>query len=127
MGGWRRYYNDRMAVVRTQGGRLGGSEGMSATVFGGPGTVRCDTYPPAVGAEDAITSLVEAARRRAGSDDPEARRQAFSTVLAKLRVPPEALPAWCDGLDVVGSAYERLLSRSERRDLGQLYTPFWAG
>jgi SAM-dependent methyltransferase len=71
--------------------------------------------------------LVQAARENASDSSPEARRSAFVDVLRGLHVPAEEMPFWCDGVDVIGSAYERLLTRGERRDLGQLYTPFWAG
>jgi SAM-dependent methyltransferase len=37
------------------------------------------------------------------------------------------LLAWRDGTDIVGAAYERILTGEQRRAAGQFYTPFWAG
>jgi adenine-specific DNA methylase len=47
-------------------------------------------------------------------------------VLDELEVEPGD-PAWTDGRDVVGAAYERLVSGRSRRALGQFYTPLPIG
>lgn len=52
---------------------------------------------------------------------------AFSAVLASLHISPEEAEAWRDGTDIVGAAYERLVSARDRREQGQFFTPFWAG
>jgi adenine-specific DNA-methyltransferase len=74
----------------------------------------------------AVAELVARTRTRAGSDDPAAIRRAFRHVLAHLPVDPDD-PAWRDGIDVVGTAYERLLPGAVRRTRGQFFTPIWAG
>ena len=55
-----------------------------------------------------------------------ALRAAFEQAIADL--PTQADSAvWRDGADIVGRAYERLISGAERRPRGQFFTPFWAG
>ncbi len=53
------------------------------------------------------------------------RRQALARVLEGLKVKPGD-PAWADGRDVVGEAFERLVPTVGRRKLGQFFTPLWA-
>jgi adenine-specific DNA-methyltransferase len=74
--------------------------------------------------ERQIDGLVSRTRAAAGKRDV---RAAFADVLATLRIPPEEAEAWRDGTDIVGAAYERLLSPGARRLHGQFFTPFWAG
>src|SRR5258707_7676243 len=77
--------------------------------------------------DGAIDQLVERVRSRAAyARDPEVVRAAFTSVLADLGVRPGD-PAWTDGRDVIGAAYERLLSGRERRALGQFFTPLPIG
>lgn len=64
--------------------------------------------------------------RTAGADGVEDPRAALAQVLAELEVQPGD-PAWADGRDVVGEAYERLVPAAERRRLGQFFTPLWIG
>ena len=75
--------------------------------------------------EAAISGLVERVREEAKKAAD--LRLAFQQVLARLDVEPDQLDAWRDGSDIVGTAYERLFPGASRRDLGQFYTPFWAG
>lgn len=52
------------------------------------------------------------------------RREAFRSLLGAL--PESAVgPAWEDGRDVVGEAYQRVVSASTRRQSGQFFTPLW--
>jgi adenine-specific DNA-methyltransferase len=77
--------------------------------------------------EIAVDQLVERVRARvADVNDPEAVRTVFAAVLADLGVRPGD-PAWTDGRDVIGAAYERLLSGRDRRALGQFFTPLSIG
>lgn len=55
------------------------------------------------------------------------RRDVLQEHLARLEITDAEKRAWRDGLDILGSAYERLFSGEERRDAGQFFTPFWAG
>src|SRR6266542_2475131 len=64
--------------------------------------------------------------RAADARHPEAIRTAFASVLNELDVRPGD-PAWTDGRDVIGAAYERLLSGRDRRALGQFFTPLSIG
>ncbi|HWX98143.1 MAG TPA: N-6 DNA methylase [Solirubrobacteraceae bacterium] len=52
-------------------------------------------------------------------------REALARVLEGLAVKP-ADPAWADGRDVIGEAFERLIPTAGRRRLGQFFTPLWA-
>lgn len=75
----------------------------------------------------AVEDLVVRVREQAGETaDPTALKAAFRLVLADLGV-EAGDPAWADGRDVVGAAYERLIAGSERRTLGQFFTPLWVG
>lgn len=74
-----------------------------------------------------VQRLVEHTRAAATRQDAEGLRGAYEQVLNRLRVAPEHLEAWRDGLDIVGSAYEQLLTPYQRRTAGQFFTPFWAG
>jgi SAM-dependent methyltransferase len=75
----------------------------------------------------AVDGLVLRVRAQAGETaDPSAIKAALSLVLADLGIKPGD-PAWADGRDVVGAAYERLIAGSERRALGQFFTPLWVG
>ncbi len=70
--------------------------------------------------------LVELTRARVRVPRPENLRRAFARVLDALDV-DVGDPAWSDGTDVVGKAYESLLDAHNRRRRGQFFTPFWAG
>ena len=59
--------------------------------------------------------------------DLSKRRDVLQDHLAGLKVSDSDRIPWQDGLDIVGTAYERLFSGEERRDAGQFFTPFWAG
>jgi adenine-specific DNA-methyltransferase len=74
-------------------------------------------------AAQAIEHLVATVRDRAALHDGDART-AMSAVLTELQVKPND-PSWADGRDVVGEAYEQLLSPAGRRALGQVFTPLW--
>lgn len=75
-----------------------------------------------------IEDLVAQTRQQATDpSDPESLRAAFATVLEQLEIDPDELLAWQDGTDIVGGAYERILTGEQRRAAGQFYTPFWAG
>lgn len=75
----------------------------------------------------ATDALVAAARRAAGTAaDPDALKSALMQVLDTLDVRPGD-PAWADGRDVVGAAYERLVAGEHRRALGQFFTPLTLG
>ena len=76
--------------------------------------------------ETAVEKLVSAVVAEAGNDQ-EKRRDVFQRQLALLQVSANEQNAWKNGLDIVGSAYERLFTREQRRDAGQFFTPFWAG
>jgi adenine-specific DNA-methyltransferase len=77
--------------------------------------------------EVAVDQLVERVLGRlANARDPEAVRSAFASVLGDLGVEPGD-PAWTDGRDVIGAAYERLISGRDRRPLGQFFTPLTIG
>lgn len=74
-----------------------------------------------------VQRLVERTRATATRQDADGLRQAYEQVLKRLNVAPDRLEAWRDGLDIVGSAYEQLLTGQQRRAAGQFFTPFWAG
>ena len=76
--------------------------------------------------QEAVEKLVSAVAAKAGGD-LQNRRQVLQHQLARIRVSDAESVAWRDGLDIVGTAYERLFSGEERRDVGQFFTPFWAG
>lgn len=78
-------------------------------------------------AQDEVHALVERVRATATRHDAFGLRHAYEQVLAELEVAPDRLEAWRDGLDIVGTAYEQLLTGSQRRGSGQFFTPFWAG
>lgn len=71
----------------------------------------------------AIDGLVADVRARvaAGHND---ERTALARVLSHLDVRPGD-PAWADGRDVIGEAFERLVPTADRRQLGQFFTPLW--
>lgn len=73
-------------------------------------------------AQDALATLIREVRETAQSADAVSIRAALSDALASSK--PSA--AWADGLDVPGTAYERLVSNAHRRPVGQFATPFWA-
>jgi len=75
-------------------------------------------------AVDALVARVFAEAGKTG--DPSALRRALACVLRELDVVPGD-PAWADGRDVIGAAYERLLPGRARRELGQFFTPLWIG
>lgn len=75
----------------------------------------------------AVEELVARVRTHAGeAAAPFALKRSLGLVLADLGVEPGD-PAWADGRDIVGAAYERLIAGSERRTLGQFFTPLWVG
>jgi adenine-specific DNA-methyltransferase len=79
------------------------------------------------GALKAVDELVHRVRAEAGTaNDPATLKRTLELVLADLGVTPGD-PAWADGRDVVGMAYERLVPGSDRRRLGQFFTPLWVG
>lgn len=75
-------------------------------------------------ANAAIARLVARVREEAVDGELNAR-PAMSRVLARLDIAPGD-PAWADGRDVVGEAFEQLLPTASRRALGQFFTPLWA-
>ena len=77
---------------------------------------------PQTAVERLVSGVLEACE-----GDLSKRRDVLQEHLARLTVPQKEQLAWRDGLDIVGSAYERLFSGDERRDAGQFFTPFWAG
>jgi len=77
-----------------------------------------------VSVERHIADLVMRTRVAAAGGDV---RAAFADVLETLRIPPAEIEAWRDGTDIIGAAYERLVSARIRRTQGQFFTPFWAG
>jgi hypothetical protein len=77
-------------------------------------------------ASDAVRLLIERVRAKTAGEQADDRKSALLLVLDELHVSPAELPAWADGLDVLGEAYERLLTGAERRDDGQFQTPFFA-
>lgn len=96
-----------------------------------PTAIRLDSYrrPVSMG-RHAVQDLVEAVREATRTDSLEARRRAFrrelDRVAAELDVDRAAWEPWADGVDVIGAAYEQLVSGVERRPRGQFQTPFWA-
>jgi adenine-specific DNA-methyltransferase len=75
----------------------------------------------------AVDGLVLRVAAAAGTAADTARlRAVFARVLNELEVAPGD-PAWTDGRDVVGAAYERLVSGRVRRGLGQFFTPLPIG
>ena len=77
--------------------------------------------------QSAVDELVLRVVAAAGTAADTARRRAvFARVLDELEVAPGD-PAWTDGRDVVGAAYERLVSGRVRRALGQFFTPLPIG
>lgn len=74
-----------------------------------------------------IDSLVAETRASAEAADARSLKAAFETVLTSIEIPETELAAWTDGTDVIGAAYERLLTGEQRRADGQFFTPFWAG
>jgi adenine-specific DNA-methyltransferase len=75
----------------------------------------------------AVDELVARVLATAGTTaDPSRLREVFARVLTDLEV-GRGDPAWTDGRDVVGAAYERLLSGRARRTLGQFFTPLPIG
>lgn len=77
--------------------------------------------------EAVIELLVVSTQLRAGCRDEEGLRVAWREVLSGLDLPPLALAAARNGIDVIGAAYARLFTGPQRRPMGQFYTPFWAG
>src|SRR6266511_2501479 len=75
----------------------------------------------------AVDELVARVRGRVTEPrDAAAIRTAFASVLNELDVRPGD-PAWTDGRDVIGAAYERVLNGRDRRALGQFFTPLSIG
>lgn len=74
-----------------------------------------------------VQVLVDLVRASAIRQDAQSLRLAYEQVLEQLEVAPDRLEAWRDGLDIIGSAYQQLLTPLQRRGSGQFFTPFWAG
>ena len=78
----------------------------------------------------AVQDLVATVQEATRTNSLEARRRAFrrelDRVAAELDVDRAAWEPWADGVDVIGAAYEQLVSGVERRPRGQFQTPFWA-
>ncbi len=70
----------------------------------------------------AIDYLVDRVENAAQSTDPLVLRRTLLSLLSDLRV-DAGDPAWSDGRDVIGAAYERLLTGHQRRARGQFFTP----
>jgi adenine-specific DNA-methyltransferase len=70
----------------------------------------------------AIDYLVDRVENAARSADPRELRRTLLSLLSDLRTDPGD-PAWSDGRDVIGAAYERLLTGHQRRARGQFFTP----
>lgn len=70
----------------------------------------------------AIDYLVDRVENAAQSTDPVVLRRTLLSALSELRI-DESDPAWSDGRDVIGAAYERLLAGHQRRARGQFFTP----
>lgn len=96
-----------------------------------PTAIRLDSYrrPMSMG-KHAVQDLVETVREATRTDSLEARRRGFrrelDRVAAELDVDRAAWEPWANGVDVIGTAYEQLVSGVERRPRGQFQTPFWA-
>jgi adenine-specific DNA-methyltransferase len=96
-----------------------------------PTAIRLDSYgrPVSMG-KHAVQDLVETVQEATRTDSLVARRRAFrrelDRVAAELDVDRAAWEPWADGVDVIGAAYEQLVSGVERRPRGQFQTPFWA-
>jgi adenine-specific DNA-methyltransferase len=83
--------------------------------------------PAASPHETAITGLVDHVLAKAIEyPSTSDRRAVFLKILSELHLPAREREIWRDGVDVLGSAYERLLTGTERRDAGQFQTPFFA-
>lgn len=96
-----------------------------------PTAIRHDSYrQPMSMSKHAVQDLVETVREGTRTDSLEARRRSFrrelDRVAAELDVDRAAWEPWADGVDVIGAAYEQLVSGVERRPRGQFQTPFWA-
>lgn len=79
---------------------------------------------PTAASQVAVDGLVAEAELRL--TDACAPREAFRSCLAELAETAHG-PAWADGRDVVGEAFQRVVSASARRDTGQFFTPLWVG
>jgi adenine-specific DNA-methyltransferase len=78
---------------------------------------------PDVAVEQIVARVLS---RAADAREPDPIRAAFAAVLRELDVRPGD-PAWTDGRDVIGAAYERVLRGRDRRALGQFFTPLSIG
>lgn len=61
-----------------------------------------------------------------GSRVREALRLELQRATREIETNPSRWASWADGADMLGSAYEMLVSSAERRDAGQFLTPMWA-
>jgi adenine-specific DNA-methyltransferase len=78
---------------------------------------------PTAASAAAVEELVAAVDDgRAGGVPDE--REAFRSLLSGLAASATG-PAWEDGRDVVGEAYQRVVAASIRREAGQFFTPLW--
>jgi SAM-dependent methyltransferase len=96
-----------------------------------PTAIRLDSYGRQMSTgKYAVQDLVETVRETTRTNSLEARRRAFRReldhVAAELDVDRAAWEPWADGVDVIGTAYEQLMTGVERRPRGQFQTPFWA-
>jgi SAM-dependent methyltransferase len=77
--------------------------------------------------QEAVDELVARVYAAAAKPDSHvSRARALERILDDLGVHIDD-PAWTDGRDVIGAAYERLVPGSARRALGQFFTPMWIG
>jgi adenine-specific DNA-methyltransferase len=87
-------------------------------------TINRNHSRPTAASQAAVEGLVAEAELRLGDATPP--REAFRSCLDGLADSAHG-PAWADGRDVVGEAYQRVVSASLRRDAGQFFTPLWVG
>lgn len=76
--------------------------------------------------EQAVEKLLSLVAARSHGDSPVRTREAFQRALGDLQV-PQGDPAWTDGSDVLGAAYEAAIPGEFRRQLGQFFTPIGVG
>lgn len=78
-------------------------------------------------ATQALDELLDRVRARLPEHaDVSQRRNSLAAAISELGLDADQAAAYADGRDVLGEAYERLLTGAERRNAGQFQTPFWA-
>jgi adenine-specific DNA-methyltransferase len=75
---------------------------------------------------EAVDQLAQSVNARARVASVRSTRFAFNKTLLDLD-DKIGDPAWTDGCDVIGTAYERLIPGRDRRRLGQFFTPIDLG